>query len=296
MARPRPIDGLTPETPVGAAAPRILALRLEELASFRDPTLGRTDPEDLHDLRVATRRLRAALRLVGGILAQAAPAVKELGAALGRVRDIDVQVEWLEGALAGAGPAERVALGRLHAERRALLPPREARMREAIARFWTHLVPALQPHLRAAGFAEPLGGPRVRGAVVRRLRAVGRRVAGLRGVDHVDDVHALRIAAKKARYDLELVEPIYGATASNALSALKHLQELLGEIHDRDVRRTLLLDALTHSAPPDHPGLVHLLQTDLLERRRLGKALEEELQRWRDEGRAEALAHLIAGS
>lgn len=290
MAKPRIVEGLTAATPAADAAPRILAVRLAELTSYRDRALARVDPEDLHDLRVATRRLRAALQLVGGVLAQAGPGVKELGDALGLVRDVDVQILWLSAALDTAVVEERPGIEGLASERRAALLPLEANMRRAVERFWTHLAPAISLHLRAAGFPDPLGGPSVRRAVARRLRNVGRRIARLRSVDHVEDVHALRIAAKKARYALELVDPIYGASASNALHVLRPLQELLGDVHDRDVRLDLLLDGIERSSRADQPGLVRLLKEDLIERRRLAVDLAAELEGWRSEQRATALA------
>ncbi len=69
MPRPWPVEGIAGETPVAEAAPKIIGVRLAELRHYRERALARTDAEDLHDMRVATRRLRAALRLLGGPLA-----------------------------------------------------------------------------------------------------------------------------------------------------------------------------------------------------------------------------------
>src|SRR6202012_490944 len=80
------------------------ALR-RQLAVVRDKEPGTRlgeDPEELHDMRVATRRLRAALALFGGGLAVRAQGFREdlgwLGRLLGAVRDRDVQLDGLRGA------------------------------------------------------------------------------------------------------------------------------------------------------------------------------------------------------
>ena len=73
-----------------------------QLAVLRDKEPGTRlgeDPEELHDMRVATRRLRAALALFAGVLPVRAQTYREelgwLGRLLGEVRDLDVQQEGL---------------------------------------------------------------------------------------------------------------------------------------------------------------------------------------------------------
>jgi hypothetical protein len=50
----------------------------------------------------------------------------------------------------------------------------------------------------------------------------------------VEQLHDMRIAAKRLRYLLELAEPLFGAGARPAAKVVKGLQDLLGEIHDCD--------------------------------------------------------------
>jgi CHAD domain-containing protein len=52
---------------------------------------------------------------------------------------------------------------------------------------------------------------------------------------NVDDLHDMRIAAKRLRYVLELAEPVFGEPAAQGAKRAKKLQDLLGEIHDCDV-------------------------------------------------------------
>jgi CHAD domain-containing protein len=52
---------------------------------------------------------------------------------------------------------------------------------------------------------------------------------------NVEDLHDMRIAAKRLRYVLELTEPVFGEPAEQGAKRAKKLQDLLGEIHDCDV-------------------------------------------------------------
>lgn len=293
MPRPWPVEGIAGETSVAEAAPKIIAVRLAEVRHYRERALQRTDPEDLHDLRVATRRLRAALRLLGGPLAEAERGVKALGDALGRVRDIDVLLGWLHEVRGRAAPDELPGIDRLAEDQRRALPPLEEALRLTDERFQRELLPVLLAHVGAAGFGKPLGGRGVRRAVARRLRQVGRRIARLDSAGDPAGVHAVRIAGKKARYDLELVEAAVGQPATDALARLKRLQELVGEVHDRDVRMALLPERLARVEHVELPGMQRLLRETSDERRQLGDELGAELDAWRGDDVAEQLAASI---
>ncbi len=115
MARPRRIDGVSPEAPFASVAAKVVAVRAREVVAHRDGVLGAEGVEALHDMRVATRRLRAALELFEccfprQAFAQALDEVKRLADALGERRDLDVQIEWLEGYAQASSSEERSAL------------------------------------------------------------------------------------------------------------------------------------------------------------------------------------------
>lgn len=101
MAKARPIPDLSPEEPMAAAAAKILAVRAQELADHSADVLDLADIERVHDMRVATRRLRAALEVFQECfprkIHEAALAdAKELADALGERRDRDVAIASLE--------------------------------------------------------------------------------------------------------------------------------------------------------------------------------------------------------
>jgi CHAD domain-containing protein len=97
LAKPRPIPDLTSETPYAEAAARIVSVRAAELTENAAGVLDTGDIERVHDMRVATRRLRAALEIFEPCFpekpyAEALREVKRLADALGERRDRDVAI------------------------------------------------------------------------------------------------------------------------------------------------------------------------------------------------------------
>src|SRR5882724_10462925 len=121
MGKPAPIEGVDRDTALDEAARRSIATRLGEVRRYEERLAGAVDPEDLHDMRVATRRLRAALELFDRKrqLRDGERAVRGLGEALGEVRELHVQLDWLRGAAAGAADKEKPGIAALLGEREA---------------------------------------------------------------------------------------------------------------------------------------------------------------------------------
>ena len=112
MAKARPIRGLAPDTRFRDAAAAAVSIRAEEVFAFGDAALDLSDIEGVHDMRVATRRLRAALEVFATCFPRKRHAavledVKELADRLGERRDPDVVIEELEGLAAEFAPADR---------------------------------------------------------------------------------------------------------------------------------------------------------------------------------------------
>jgi CHAD domain-containing protein len=101
LAKARDIETLDCDMPYGQAAAHIVAVRAQELFAHADGVLDVTDIERVHDMRVATRRLRAVLEIFApcfpaGEHKAALRDVKRLADALGERRDPDVQLAALE--------------------------------------------------------------------------------------------------------------------------------------------------------------------------------------------------------
>lgn len=119
MAKAREIPGIGCQTPFREAAVRAVEVRADELLTLSAGVLDTDDVERVHDMRVATRRLRAAMEVFGPCfppkrLKRALGDVKELADALGARRDPDVQLQAL------AGYAEELPGADLSAIRRRL--------------------------------------------------------------------------------------------------------------------------------------------------------------------------------
>lgn len=69
--------------------------------------------------------------------------------------------------------------------------------------------------------------------------------------DAVEELHALRIAAKRLRYTLELFRDVYGDPGERLIETVKAMQEELGEVHDHDVRLELVAAELAGLAAED---------------------------------------------
>ncbi len=114
MAKARPVD-VTAEMPFRDAARATLAVRAPEMLSYREGTLRGEDIEQLHSLRVSTRRLRAALEVYGECFprkrhGELLRLVKETADALSGPRDLDVQIDFLERFMAELAPEDQAGV------------------------------------------------------------------------------------------------------------------------------------------------------------------------------------------
>ena len=119
----------------------------------------------------------------------------------------------------------------------------------------------------------------------------------------VAELHNMRIAAKRLRYTMELFLPYVGGANGKALAGLldrtKKIQEMIGEIHDRDVRIPLILDYVhKHESkrPEIRSGLLALTEREQAERARIYTDL---IAYWREQqgkyvGRLSSLVAILA--
>lgn len=124
MAKPRPIEGLTSEEPYASAAAKVVAVRAREVSDHSRDVLDLADIERVHDMRVATRRLRAALEIFEPCFPkeqfdQTLDEVKAVADALGDRRDADVTIAALEKFAAGLAAPDRPGVASLVEEVRA---------------------------------------------------------------------------------------------------------------------------------------------------------------------------------
>jgi CHAD domain-containing protein len=220
------------------------ALREQYAAIVRhDPgtRLGR-DPEELHQMRVATRRMRAILRAARPLLdpewvRSLRAEVGWLGGALGPVRDLDVLVEHLKADAHVLGDTdERAFLVLL----RSLESEREADRAAMLDALREPRFVRLVDRLAAETAAPPLipAGGSLRALAAHELRRLRKRVRSLGDHPPDEDLHAARIAVKRARYAAELAERSMGKGATAVIRDLKVLQDVLGDHQDAAVAET----------------------------------------------------------
>lgn len=254
---------------------------------------GGRDPEPVHQMRVAVRRLRTALRLGRDALParQAERLTCELrwlAGELGALRDLDVQLANLEWHRRRLGAAAR---GHLDGYRRALLRQRTVARRATRTLLdgerFAALLLALEHTAGAA--ARPAAGPAAtpitragRQAVKRAWRRLVKRGAALDELPEAEDLHALRIRGKRLRYVLEALEPITGRAGRRVIAQLTELQDVLGRFNDAIVAagtvRRYLEQLPADADPAARRALGALADAEL---RRAGAAQAEFHRAWK---------------
>ena len=224
------------------------------LRLFRHEAGVRTgeDPEAVHQARVATRRIRSTLRTFSKLLDEEwtdrlRDDLKWLANLLGEVRDTDVLLERFSGHLAEL-PAEdekagRRLLTRLSEERdqarRRLLG---AMAQEKYAELLEDLVDAAAAPALLPGGDHP--AVEVMPPLVRRPWRRLRREVRKAGDNPPDEqLHQIRIRAKRARYAAEAVEPAFGKPAEDFADAVSDIQTVLGDHQDAVVGEAWLREA-----------------------------------------------------
>jgi CHAD domain-containing protein len=192
------------------------------------------DPDAIHDLRVAIRRLNQGLRVFHGwfqtrSVKKLRGRLKKLMEKCGAVRNCDIAVEVLK----TAGWKDAAVFQALEKER-----ARTDKKLNRTLHQWQHRHRAQRwrEHLQVAGSNENLSDSAAdiaRGilpAMTDDLFRAGREAAKAGSTHH--QMHQFRLMAKRVRYTLEAFDPVYGMTTTEIMEALKGLQEHLGTIND----------------------------------------------------------------
>jgi CHAD domain-containing protein len=212
------------------------------LRSHEAGTRAGDDPEELHDMRVATRRLRAALRCFQDVLPPSAAVLNQelgwLASGLAAVRDLDVQLLRLRDLAAIVSEQEHASLAAIrdvlnadrdHA-RTALISLLDSERYAALLKLAFELLGEVVLDRADPAVAD------VAGEVLTRpfesLRKAGDR---LNRDSPPAEFHALRKRAKRLRYTLEFVANQNSPAARRFLRRLVVLQDLLGEHQDAEV-------------------------------------------------------------
>jgi CHAD domain-containing protein len=238
---------ITAQMPASVAVATLLLGLLDTLEQNVDGVLRDIDTEFLHDLRVAVRRTRSAIKLLGAVLPetrQYAAEFKWLGDLTTPTRDLDVNLlgfDAMAGQLVAASPADLEPFRAFLARRRV----REFRRLAAglrSARFRT-----LTDHWRKA-LLEVRDAARPRNRVTagdlalaqtgRTFRRVAAQGGAITPASAPESLHDLRKRCKDLRYVLEFFAPLHDPVVyRKIIGDLKQLQDCLGEFQDSQVQR-----------------------------------------------------------
>jgi triphosphatase len=240
-----------PDMNLGELAYAVLRRQLAVLREKEPGTRLGEDPEELHDMRVATRRLRAALDLFAEVLPIRSRNFRgELGwlaGVLGAVRDLDVQLQAQEAMVEPGQEDLWVDLTAL------LLREREAARAALLAGLdsvrWERLVSGMAAMVRQ-GPLRRATATRLAAlvAVCSRHPAVVKAARRAKRSGEAADFHRLRIRCKRLRYSLEFGAELYDDRTNRYTRQLAKLQNQLGLMQDAEVAANRLADLATGAA------------------------------------------------
>jgi CHAD domain-containing protein len=244
MAAPKKIKGIDCNEAAGAGIRTALTERFDEMHALRRTALKWKDPEGVHAMRVASRRLRSALgdfapymskRRLSSVLKE----IRTIADALGEVRDQDVALIALE-------EMSKEAPGDLSKTLHEFIDARKQVRDDARAELKKLLVKDRLKDLRT-DFCEALDSTTdgatsqisfvdmARTIVRDRLKDLEKLSSSFYRPTEPTQLHEMRIAAKRLRYSIELFEACWGSRIARFAKQTAHLQAALGTVHDCDV-------------------------------------------------------------
>jgi CHAD domain-containing protein len=286
------------DDPLGAAARAAIVQGVEALKQMQAGAIV-GDVESLHQLRVATRRLRAAIELFAGVLHGSRVRVYKrdlpwLGQAAGMVRECDVAGDLIRTRSAKLDPQMAEALAPIYdalAERRKA--EHQAFLAVTNSKRCVFLLERLsQPMIRKVDAGATV---RSRAAVMIRpmARSVVRAGSKLAEDSPPEWFHRLRVRVKRLRYALEMLAPLGGKRHKKALARLAATQDILGLYQDGVAAVAWLRSHCDSGAVPPATLLAAgaLIQSLLKRQRKLAARC---LKRWKRVERSGIIREAIA--
>ncbi len=253
--------GVTADDHIAEAGRKVMRFHLARMLDREAGTRSGLDAADVHKMRVATRRQRAAWRVFGSAFRprrtrRYRDGLREIARRLGAVRDLDVQLEAADAYRADLPGAEQRALEpllaawRLHRDDARVLLLRELDS-PAYRRFIDDYVDFVRTEGAAVVQVAPVQPHRVRDTAPSRIWSAYEQVRAyepvLRWAD-VETLHELRIAGKWLRYSVEFVREPLGPDADPLIARITALQDHLGLMNDADVTASMARTFLVEHA------------------------------------------------
>ena len=248
MAKAKRVKGVNCNSVASIGIKLVLVTRFEELYGFQETALDWSDPEGVHSMRVASRRLRSALRdflpyLRKRGLTSVQKRLRNLAGALGDVRDHDVAIMALE-------DLEKKAPANVSPTLKQFIETKKERREQAREDLKSALdktqLDQLQSDFVAAVDGATDGAKMVsklqitylqmsRAVIADRLKELEKLSADVYKPFEVETLHDMRIAAKRLRYAVELFQSCWGRSIGTYAKRAARMQTALGDLHDCDV-------------------------------------------------------------
>jgi CHAD domain-containing protein len=293
MAKAKEIIGLDCSTDALEGAAKVLRARFDEIIDLQRTSAQLSDVELIHDLRVATRRLRSALRDFMPLLEKESfqkikKDLKEISDALGQVRDEDVAIESLEKLQEGAkSGAINEQIKAFIQERKSL---REAARLESAENFTIEKFIELQEAFSAKidkTFHSKDSTERVsfkefgKLVLAKNLREFEDLSSALYQPFETYLLHRLRISAKRLRYAINVFAVCWDEELNDFAKPVAKMQSFLGDTHDcDDWIKFLVLHEENNGLDRNKREMLHWLLSKFFERR--NKRYLSALRLWSD--------------
>ena len=252
--------GVLPDDPLAEAGRKVMRYHFAQMLLHEDGTRLGEDIEELHDMRVATRRMRAAFEVFQDAFTDKAikthlKGLRATGRNLGRVRDLDVFMEKAHHYL-NTLPSERQAelepLLKSWAQEREkdrelmvayLDSTKYAQFREEFLRFVS--TPGEGARKNPSGDLLPTRAGDIAPILIYTRLASVRAFNSILENASLEQFHALRIEFKKLRYTVEFFREVLGEESKLVINDLKMIQDHLGDLNDAHVATIILRDFLS---------------------------------------------------
>lgn len=253
--------GVEAEDPLAEAGRKILRYHFAEMLRHEEGTRQGEDIEELHDMRVATRRMRAAFEVFGEafepkVLKAHLKGLRATGRALGRVRDLDVFMEKAQHYLETLPQDHRQGLDPLLS---GWQQEREFARDEMIAHLDSEAYKTFKrkffvflntPGMGASRLSTDVPSPHlvkhVAPVLIYTNLASVRAYNSILEMASIEQLHNLRIEFKKLRYTVEFFQEVLGAEAKAVINEIKAMQDHLGDLNDAQVACQILREFLDH--------------------------------------------------
>ncbi|HOJ01119.1 MAG TPA: CHAD domain-containing protein [Anaerolineaceae bacterium] len=279
----------------------------QNLLAILEKIQNRYKIEDIHDLRVASRRIRTALSIFAPFFPKSkiqgwGSTIRSITSDFGKTRDLDVQIEFLENQLNAISDRKvRAGINRLQLR---LIQNRKKRDRK-VKKHTTSLLKSKDLNSLLNTMQRISQTPGEENYPVELYQLAFHTIYNaldqflyyevfIQHPENIHELHLMRIAAKKVRYTLEVFLPLYQGKMDAFLDIMKNIQQKLGAIHDCDVwitfipefmeaekQRTLKYYGRSSAFHRFIPGLEFIKKDRQQERDRIYTEFMNEWQKWR---------------